>query len=186
MSGSIPDVCAEVVLAVDLDGSLIDTDLLKESVLSLLRSHPLALAWSPAWLARGRARFKHEVAARVDLDITAVPYRQDVMAYLRRCRDAGRTLVLATASNEKYAAQVADHLGLFDEVLASTARYNLKGRMKGETLAARFGARGFDYLGDSRSDLAVWRYARGALLVNPSPALLRRVGVTCEVLHTFG
>jgi phosphoserine phosphatase len=154
VSGSIPDVCAEVVLAVDLDGSLIDTDLLKESVLSLLRSHPLALAWSPAWLARGRARFKHEVAARVDLDITAVPYRQDVMTYLRRCRDAGRTLVLATASNEKYAAQVADHLGLFDEVLAS--------------------------------DLAVWRHARGALLVNPSPALLRRVGVTCEVLHAFG
>lgn len=176
---------AEVALAVDLDGSLIATDLLKESLLSLLRAQPLALASSPVWLAHGRARLKHEVAARVDLDIAAVPYRQDVMAYLRRCRDAGRTLVLATASNQKYALQVAEHLGLFDEVLASTAGDNLKGRAKGERLVARFGARKFDYLGDSRSDLAVWRFARGALLVKPSAGLQRQVSTLCQVLHTF-
>lgn len=176
---------AEVVLAVDLDGSLIATDLLKESVLSLLRAQPLALASLPVWLSRGRARFKHEVAARVDLDIAAVPYRQDVMAYLRRCRDAGRTVVLATASNRKYAMQVAEYLGLFDEVLASTVDDNLKGRRKGDRLAALFGERQFDYLGDSRSDLEVWRRARGALLVKPSAGLRRRVSVVCEVLHTF-
>ena len=78
---------------------------------------------------------------------------------LREQRQAGRKLVLCTASDERLANKVADYLDLFDDVMASDASVNLKGRKKADSLVQHFGERGFAYAGDSRSDLAVWRHA---------------------------
>ena len=75
-------------------------------------------------------------------------------------RLAGRKLVLATAADQRVAQAVADFLDLFDEVIASDGERNLKGEAKAAALVARFGMRGFSYVGNDSCDLAVWRAAQ--------------------------
>lgn len=149
---------ADTALCIDLDGTLVKTDLLYESLLALLSRNPLYVFLLPFWLLRGKASLKHEIARRVELDVTTLPYDARVVDALRET--SARPRVLCTASNERLAQAVADHLGVFDLVLASDAQTNLAGFGKGHALAERFGERGFDYAGNSSVDLHVWRRSR--------------------------
>ncbi|MBT9590097.1 MAG: hypothetical protein IV089_04205, partial [Thiobacillus sp.] len=55
-------------LFVDLDGTLIKTDLLVESFIGLLKHYPLLALQAPFWLLRGKAYLKHRIAERIALD----------------------------------------------------------------------------------------------------------------------
>jgi 4-hydroxybenzoate polyprenyltransferase len=157
-------------LVVDLDGTLVKTDLLIESVFSLLRKQPQCLFLLPVWLAHGKAWFKHEVARRVSLDIASLPWRSEFIEDLKRQRSEGRSLVLATGSDMGIARQTAEHLKLFDLVLASDGITNLCGEAKRSCLVNRFGEKAFDYAaGGGRADRAVWKSARKAVLIAPEP-----------------
>lgn len=159
-------------LYVDLDGTLVATDLLHESALQLLKADPAALLRLPRWLAQGKAVLKREIASRVDLDIAHLPYRPEVLALIREARAQGRRVVLATAGDARYAQQVADVLGLFDGVLASDGTRNLSGEAKARAIAEHAGGP-FAYAGDRTVDLPVWRRARQAVVVSASDALAR-------------
>jgi 4-hydroxybenzoate polyprenyltransferase/phosphoserine phosphatase len=172
-------------LAVDLDGTLIKTDLLLESVCSLLRQQPLALFALPFWLLKGRARLKREIAQRVQLDPALLPYRTELLDYLRAEHDKGRSIVLATASDQRFARHVADHLQLFDMVLASDGITNLAAKRKRARLVAEFGEKGFDYVGDESRDLAVWSSARKAIVVSPNPRLKQAVVKVSQLEAAF-
>jgi 4-hydroxybenzoate polyprenyltransferase/phosphoserine phosphatase len=156
---------ARPVLCVDLDGTLVRTDTLKESLIALLRRRPWLLIALPWWLMRGRTHFKAKVAA-FDFDPSDLPYNEDLVAYLRAERATGRRVVLATASHVLAARRIANHLGLFDAVHATEGHINCKGAAKADVLAKAYGERGFVYAGDSRADLAVWRLAHSAIVVD--------------------
>jgi len=169
-SGAGEPSAAPPPLVVDLDGTLVKTDLLIESVFSLLRKQPRCLFLLPVWMARGKAWFKHEVARRVSLDAATLPWRSEFIEDLRRQRSEGRSLVLATGSDMQIARQAADHLKLFDLVLASDGIANLSGEAKRSCLVNRFGEKAFDYAaGGGRADRAVWKSARKAILVGSEP-----------------
>jgi len=174
-----------VPLCVDLDGTLIKTDMLWESFVRLLRRNPLWLVVIPFWWIRGRAVLKQQIAARVQVDVAALPYNGLFLEFLREAKRQGRRLVLATASDREMAERVARHVGLFDEVLASDGRKNLRGDTKLETLIARFGQGGFDYAGNSAVDLAVWRGTREAIVVNAGPNLARQAARIAKVGKHF-
>src|SRR5277367_5421026 len=163
-----------VPLVVDLDGTLIKTDLLWESLARLLRRNPLAIFQVLIWWARGRAFLKQELVRCVKIDPAALPYHNKFLAFLREQKSAGRKLILATAADLQMALPVANHVGLFDEVLASDGKTNLRGGNKLKALAEKFGERGFDYAGNSDIDYAVWRGAREAVVVNASQAILTK------------
>jgi len=165
-----------VPLCVDLDGTLVRSDLLWESVLRLLRQRPLHALRLPFWLARGRAAFKERVADAVRIDASSLPYHTRLVDYLQREREGGRRLFLVTASHAVPARDVAHHLGLFESVLATEGEINLKGRRKRLELVRRFGERGFDYAGNSSADLEVWPAARKAIAVDAPRRVLRRLG----------
>jgi 4-hydroxybenzoate polyprenyltransferase len=102
-----------------------------------------------------------------------------VVDFLRDEHSRGRRLVLATASPMKLAVQVADHVGIFDEIIATTQNINVKGEVKAAELVRRFGEGGFDYLGDDAADIRVWSKAAKAYVVNRSKRVtegLRRGG----------
>jgi 4-hydroxybenzoate polyprenyltransferase len=161
-----------VPLCVDLDGTLVASDTLFESLLAVARTQPLALLKLPLWLRRGKAAVKHELAARALPAIELLPYRQALLTHLAAERARGRRLVLATGADARIAEAVAEHTHLFDEVLASDGRINLSGARKAAALATAF--EHFDYIGDSTADRPVWRRARQALVVG-SPRLARDV-----------
>ncbi|GAA4359382.1 UbiA family prenyltransferase [Variovorax defluvii] len=168
-------------LYVDLDGTLIATDSLHESLLKLARTEPVALFSLPLWALRGRAAFKKEVASRVTLDAETLPYRPEVLELVRRARAGGRRTVLATAADGRLARAVAAHLGLFDAVIASDGEHNLRGAAKRAAIEADAGARGFSYAGNGRMDLEVWRGALSGVVVSRSDALARRAAALVTV-----
>jgi 4-hydroxybenzoate polyprenyltransferase/phosphoserine phosphatase len=161
-------------LVVDLDGTLLKSDLLLETGLLLLRSRPLRAYRTLIWLLDGKARLKAELANSTELDVTALPYDKRVIEMIQVERGLGRRVVLATASHESLARQVADHLGLFDEVIATDGAVNLSGRAKRDALIAKFGSTGFDYVGNSSDDLPVWEAARTSHIVNAPGSVARK------------
>lgn len=154
-------------LVVDLDGTLVHTDLLMESVFALARQNALLLFLLPVWLLRGKAHLKQQIAARVDIDASSLPYHAEFLDYLREQHASGRRLVLATAANEKFAHAISTNLGLFDDVLASDTAVNLCGGSKLERVRDLLGDGGFDYAANAKIDLALWEIAGEAVLVNP-------------------
>lgn len=169
----------------DLDGTLIHTDMLHESALWMLRDKPMNVLRMPGWLMSGKATLKRELAGRGDFNPASLPYNSHLLAWLAQQRSNGRRLVLCTASDRAIAAPIAEHLGLFDDVMASDGTLNLGGSNKAAALAQRFGDGGFDYVGNSHADLAVWARARRAIVVNASERILRQAGERCEVEHVF-
>ncbi len=163
---------AQPPLVVDLDGTLISTDLLLETVVDVLRRSPWLVLLLPLWLMRGRAHLKRQLALRASMSPGDLPYREDVLAWARKERAGGRTVVLATASDEGLARRVAQHLGAFDDVLASDGQLNLKGAAKRRALVERYGEGGFDYAGDRRADLQIWSAARRAIVVSNDAGLI--------------
>ena len=175
----------EIPLCVDLDGTLIRSDVLMESFLLLIKLRPWMIFVIPFWLLRGRAALKYEIAHRVDLDAKTLPYQENLIGFLKDERTKGRTLILATAAHRKIAEGIAEHLGIFTVVLATADGINLVGRVKRDALVERYGERGFDYAGNSRADLHVWAMARQAIVVNPRKGVLQGATVCCPVSHTF-
>ncbi len=175
----------EIPLCVDLDGTLIRSDVLMESLLLLIKQRPWMIFVIPFWLVRGRAALKHEIARRVDLDAQTLPYQTGLVGFLKDEHTKGRTLILATAAHRKLAEGIAAHLGIFTAVLATADNVNLSGRVKRDTLVERYGEKGFDYAGNSRADLPIWAMARQAIVVNPGKGVLQGATVCCPVSHTF-
>lgn len=174
MSAPAGSYAGGVPLVIDLDGTLLRSDLLVESALAWVRARPLNALAPLAWLAGGKAALKQRLAEAVELDVAALPYDERVLALIARERALGRRIVLATASHRLYAERVAAHLQLFDDVLATGDGVNLSAERKRDLLLQRYGHQGYDYAGNSGDDLAVWACARHAYVVNAGGALERR------------
>jgi len=172
------------VLCVDLDGTLLKTDMMWECVISLLKVNPAALLGAPAWLLQGRAGFKRKLAQRAIVDVATLPYQSDLLEFLSSQRQLGRRIVLVTAADGSLAQSVALHLGLFDEVLHSEEGLNLKGKTKAELLQSKFSKTGFAYIGNSRADLPVWKAARAGYVVG-SKQLARRASAVTAIEGVF-
>lgn len=182
---SAPREEAREPLYVDLDGTLVATDTLWESLCLLLRRHPWRLGALPLWLLQGKAAFKGRIAELVCPDARLLPYRADVVERLQAEKAAGRRIILATATHERVAHAIAAELDVFDGVLATSGVRNLLGAEKLAAIREHNGEGPFDYLGDSRADLAVWPGARQAWVMHPSEGLLRAVkglGIPYEIL----
>lgn len=162
-------------LVVDLDGTLIRSDLLVESYLSLLGADPRVALLTLGALRHGKAAFKARIADAALVDVATLPFDEEVLALVRAARAEGREVHLASASDHRYVAAVAEHLGLFDSAEGSRDGRNLSGAGKADRLCARFGERGFDYVGDAAVDCAVWSRARAGYAVAPSGSLRRRL-----------
>jgi 4-hydroxybenzoate polyprenyltransferase len=159
-----------VPLCVDLDGTLIAADTLWEGAAVVLFRNPLMLFALVYWALCGKARLKHEVARRSGRRASDWPYRCEVLERLEAERATGREIVLVTGAAEAVAVDVAAHAGVFSAVLHSSRDHNLTSHRKRQALLERYGEAGFDYMGNSRDDVAVFDVARKAIVVAPDAA----------------
>lgn len=175
-------------LVVDLDGTLIRTDVLIESGFAYLKSAPHRFYRPLMWLAQGgKPALKAGLAENTSVDVTALPYDPAVLAWLKEERNTGRPLLLATASHERYAHAIADHLGLFEKTFATCEGVNLSAEKKRDRLVAEFGEKNFDYAGNSRDDISVWQSAARAYVVNPCSGVeraARKIGNVERVIES--
>lgn len=162
-------------LVVDLDGTLVRSDLLVEAAFRELGRRPASVFGMIAALRRGKAALKHFLSREADFDPAALPYDPEVLDVIRRAREGGRRVYLASASNERLVSSVAEHLGLFDGCFASDNALNLSGAAKADRLVEAFGEAGFDYIGNDAADLAVWARAGHAIAIRTSKRVSRRL-----------
>ena len=163
-------------LCVKLEDTLILTNPLLESILLLVKLNPLFLLRIPLWLCWGLAVLKAEVASRATPDPDLLPYNHELIAWLKAERTAGRTIWLCADSDELLATRIAQHLGLFDGVLASNRNINLGTLAKASRLVTQFGAGGFDYCGNERNELLIWKQARNAMIVRGDGQMAEQTG----------
>ena len=174
-----------VPLCVDLDGTLVKSDTLVDSVLAIARQHPAALLKIPGWIGEGKASFKRHVTAAVTLDVEHLPYNKPLLEWLRIEHGHGRAIYLATAADRALADRVAAHLGIFAGVLASDGSTNLAGGNKLAAFRSHFGE-SFCYIGNARPDIEVLSACESPMVANPDRALtggLARAGI--PVARTF-
>jgi 4-hydroxybenzoate polyprenyltransferase/phosphoserine phosphatase len=174
-------------LVVDLDGTLLRSDLLLETAMAFVRTQPLQSYKVLAWLLQGKTALKEGLALATELDVSVLPYDPVVLERIAAGRAEGRLIVLATASHHSLAERIADHLGVFDEVYASDAKRNLSAHRKRELLVDSYGEGGFDYMGNSQDDLPIWEASRQAIVVNPETGVESRAkayGNVEEVIHS--
>jgi 4-hydroxybenzoate polyprenyltransferase/phosphoserine phosphatase len=175
MENQHPTPSEHLPFCVDLDGTLIHTDLTFESLLSVLKRAPWVLFLLPLWLLKGKSHLKDRLARQTQLDTSVLPYNPAVVELTRAARSAGRPTVLVTGSHEQLALRIAEDLSLFDSVLATQAGSNLIGANKARRLDELFGQGRYEYVANARVDLAVWRSASAAITVNAPPSVVREV-----------
>ena len=151
---------------VDLDGTLVRTDLFFEAVLRLVKQNPINIFRVVFWLLKGKAFAKQRVAGLIEIEAAHLPYEHSLVDYLKAQKDSGKRLVLATASHCLYAEKISTYLGIFDDVLATDSMNNLKGPQKLAAIRAYVGNAPFAYAGDSSADRPIWEQAAANILVN--------------------
>jgi 4-hydroxybenzoate polyprenyltransferase len=167
-------------LCVDLDGTLVKSDTLIDSLLVLTRTRPALLFALPGKLLRGKAAFKAFVSSHVSLDVVHLPYNRKLLQFLHEERASGCLIYLATGADLQLAQRVAAHLGVFAGVLGSDGVTNLTGSRKLDRLRSQLGNVAFDYIGNDVPDLPLLAQATESMLANPSLRLrlkLRSRGV---------
>lgn len=179
MSGPPP------VLVVDLDGTLTPQDWLEVMRMGMLR-RPWTIPGAVAAARHGKAALKFHLWERVGLDVATMPLTPDLLRWLRNEHAGGRRLVLATGSPEPLARAVADRVGMFDGVFSTTREHNLTGSAKAWRLLAEFGEGGFEYVGNSAADVAVWRHCPSGYACNATDAVIQAGREATELRAVFG
>ena len=172
-------------LVVDLDGTLIKTDLFFESISQFITRHPLRFGSILKWLSKGRSQLKFQLALNYKFDASSLPYNRKLISWLSEQHLLGRKIVLATAAHKILAQGVANHLRFFDEVLATEGKINLKANNKRDLLVAKYGERGFDYIGNDIADFTVWKASNAAYVVSSSTAFIERVSQIGNLTKSF-
>ncbi len=170
-------VGSQLPIAVDMDGTLILTDMSWISIKRVLIRRPWIIPGMLVKEASGRrAQWKRDLAEKLVFDPAELEYHKAFLDWLTGERAKGRTLILATASDRIIAERVAGHVGLFSDVMASDSLFNLRGSKKAEALVSRFGEGVFSYAGNSKHDLPVWEHSGEVIVVNQERGLLDKVG----------
>jgi 4-hydroxybenzoate polyprenyltransferase len=154
-----------------LDGTLVKSDTLVDSVLALVRQNPRALFSIPGWLAQGKAKFKQHVTSAVTIDVAALPYNKPLLEFLFHQHAHGREIYLATAADRTLADRIAEHHPIFKGVLASDGANNLAGNNKLQAFRTLFGER-FSYIGNARPDIPILVGCLEPMVANPDSALM--------------
>jgi 4-hydroxybenzoate polyprenyltransferase len=157
-------------LCVDLDGTLVKSDTLVDTMVVLARQSPGSLLHFPRWISGGKASFKQKVSALAAIDVVHLPYNRPLLEYLRQQHAEGREIYLATGADTVLAERVAAHLGLFAGVLASDGNVNLTGHNKLAAFRERF-PQGFCYIGNARPDVLLLTNCVQPMVANPHASL---------------
>ena len=160
-----------VPLVVDLDGTLLKSDMLHESFWNAFGKNWCIPIFSIVKLWNGKAALKAYLQLESNIDVSSLPYDDDVIAYIIAHKAKGGRTALVTASNQLLAENIAKYLKIFDEVHGSDGKKNLKGPEKASFLVKRFGAGQFAYMGDAPPDFFVWRQSGKVVTVNAGQSI---------------
>lgn len=160
-------------LCVDLDGTLVNTDIFLENLLLVIKKEPKTVFLIPFWILRGKSYLKYKVMEKASINYKTLPYNKKLIYFLKKRAAKGQKLMLVTGSTQEVAKNVADHVGIFSEYHSSHKNVNLTGKTKAFFLNKYLGKGNYDYVGNSSVDLEIWKYSRTAYVVNANKSTCR-------------
>jgi phosphoserine phosphatase len=171
-------------LVIDFDGTLIDGDLLIDSILVKIKKNPFYLLKAVFRTFMGRSYIKYKMYKDDDyLRPNQLKYNITLINYINNQKNKRKEIIICTAANEDAVRviinQIKDDIGII-EVVGSNKNINLKGKNKAKYLLNRYGDKKFDYIGDSRSDVHIWKYAKKKICVqfnNHTPSYAKLDGI---------
>jgi len=158
-------------LVLDVDGTLLKTDLLLETFWHALGRAPIDCLSCCLRNFSDRAKLKQRLAELADLRIDLLPINPEITELAYRSKSRGREVVLASGSDIGLVRALAKYHEFSDNVFASDGEVNLTGTRKAAALVAAYGQNGFDYAGDSAVDVPVWEAAENAIIVGEYPTI---------------
>ncbi len=162
-------------LFVDLDGTLVSTDTLWESCLLFIKKHPIQISKLIIWLFHGKAYFKEKLALKVLPNAELLPYNAEVIEYISKAKASKRNIYLITAANQRIADSISKFHNIFDATIGSVSKLNLKGKNKLDAIRSIIGDKQFDYIGNSKADILIWKEAYVAIISNGANILVNRL-----------
>ncbi len=162
-----------IPLCVKLEGAVLRTGTTAELALALVRRRPWMALAVLYWLFLGATEFRNRVSEHAALDPAGLPYRRPFLTFLRREAASGREIFLVTRARSDVARTIANHLGLFSDVIEIEHDKTPRGETIAKALCARFGSGDFDFAGNGHIDIPIWQTARRSIIVAPSPRLLK-------------
>lgn len=172
-------------LCVDLDGTLLKSDILYESIILMIKKQPWLLFLLPFWVMKGKVFLKKKMYSIIIIDPRFLPYNQEVIDFIKQEKPNRTEIALATATWKPVAEGIANHLGLFDRVIGTEEKINLRGENKLLELEKIYGKKQFDYMGDSSVDIPIWQASNKAYLVNPDASVEARAKENGNVSRVF-
>ena len=162
-------------LVLDIDGTLLRTDLLLETFWAAMGRNLWATLMAVLTSLTSPARLKRRLRQIAEPDIALLPVRQSVLDRARTALNQGRVVCLASGADQAIVDAVARRFDLPGVHFGSDAPRNLTGATKADLLLGRFGEGGFDYAGNAWVDLKVWRHARAIIAIQPGRRLAARL-----------
>ncbi len=156
-------------LVLDVDGTFLRTDMLFECMWAGLGKDPLRTLKAIFNHFRRPEVLKRELVEIAGIRTDLLPVNAEVENYAREAQEAGREVLLASASDELLVEELAVQHHMSDRVFASNPERNLKGSAKAEALVEAYGEEGFDYAGNAPVDGAIWNKSAGAVIVGDMP-----------------
>ncbi len=173
-------------LMVDVDNTLLKTDLLQESFWAALGRHPVLCLLAGFTLFFKRPALKRRLAELAELEVSLLPVRPEVLGCVKAAQAQGRAVGLVSGASENLVRPLSAHLQFTTPPMASTGNVNLTGARKAAALVARYGRGGFEYMGDSVVDIPVWQAGTGGYIAAPGPALHRKTQTAGLALKPLG
>ncbi len=171
----------------DLDHTLIHTDLLYEQFLIAVKKNPLVIFTIFFILLKGKLALKKYFSEIAPIHAEDLPYNEQVLEKVRQFKKQGISCFLVSASWHTEVSKIANYLGFFNSAFGSNESVNLKGINKLKLIQEQWGHQQWAYVGDSNSDLSIWKKANLAISVNASASTvskLKSLNNNHEIIHT--
>lgn len=171
------------ILCVDLDGTFIKTDMLYESFFYSFFRNPFILVLSVFWLITGgKVKLKEKLANSFFFTARNIPVNDSVRTLIARKRALGYKVFLVSAT---YKTIVSNFFNSYQELFDGyfgTDDVNLSSQRKVKFLNETFGKGNYEYVGNSKDDIAVWNNCSYAYCVTNNKYILGNITVKKEQL----
>ena len=173
------------ILAVDLDNTLIKTDMSFETLVFVIKNNPLLiLKVLYIFILKGKSFAKKYLFENSNIDINDFKINQDIIDFIKKNKKKYIKVILISGSRHEIVRKFYDHTDIFDEYHGSDDNINLVGANKINFINSNYNKITFDYIGDSKKDIPIWKHCGHALIVSSDSLLskLRDTNIPVEII----
>lgn len=157
----------------DLDGTFIKEDMLLLSTMMLVKENPWKFMLILFTFWRGLPWAKDSIASSINIKKLDFSISKNVLKLIKLKKAEGYICCLISGSNHNLVKEVFQKHKLFDDYYGSNAKVNLVGKHKLKKIKEL--TSDFEYIGNSRQDIPIWRHANKAYIYSTSKKFVERV-----------